>query len=176
MERNNYWPAERAILHRCLGWLALTLLLTGSGCKPIAMDGRSVDINDLHTIASGQMLRLADIIKAPGATVCALYPYQPEVAGKSEPGDRINTHLIDTGYTPDESHWALAVAAPTQVTISRYARSPQLDIMAPHEAQLKAKEQLPPGFSAGDCAPIERAAIVKIVAMDRVYLILGEIR
>jgi hypothetical protein len=129
--------------------------------------------NDLKI---GQVLRLVSITKAMSGTVCALYPYQPYVAEGVPESVRINAQLKATGYTPDESHWAIVVVEPEAVYISNFKRSEKLDILAPHEIQPEHKSKFTEGFESANCSSIQKAAITKIESQGRIFLVMGEIK
>jgi hypothetical protein len=126
--------------------------------------------NDLKI---GQVLRLSGITKATSGTVCALYPYQPYVAEGVAESVRINAHLKATGYTPDESHWAIVVVEPEAVHISKFKRSEKLDILASHEIQPEHKSKFAEGFKSANCSSIQTAAITKIESQGRLFLVMG---
>lgn len=126
--------------------------------------------NDLKI---GQVLRLVSITKAMSGTVCALYPYQPYVAEGVPESVRINAHLKSTGYTPDESRWAIVVVEPEAVYISKFKRSEKLDILASHEIQPEHKSKFAEGFESANCSSIQKAAITKIKQLERTYLVMG---
>ena len=126
--------------------------------------------NDLKI---GQVLRLSSITKATSGTVCALYPYQPYVAEGVAESVRINAHLKATGYTPDESHWAIVVVEPEAVHISKFKRSEKLDILASHEIQPEHKSKFAEGFKSANCSSIQKAAITRIKQSERTYLVMG---
>lgn len=129
--------------------------------------------NDLKI---AQVLRLSSITKATNGTVCALYPYQPYIAEAIPESIRINTHLKETGYTPDESHWAIVVVEPEAVHISKFKRSEKLDILASHEIQPEHKSNFAEGFKSANCSSIKKAAITKIESQGRIFLVMGEIK
>ena len=126
--------------------------------------------NDLKI---GQVLRLSSIIKATSGTVCALYPYQPYVAEGVPESVSINAHLKATGYTPDESHWAIVVVEPEAVYVSNFKRSEKLDILASHEIQREHKSKFAESFKSANCASIQKAAITKIESQGRIFLMMG---
>jgi hypothetical protein len=126
--------------------------------------------NDLKI---GQVLCLSSITTATSGTVCALYPYQPYVAEGVPESVRINAHLRATGYTPDESHWAIVVVEPEAVHISKFKRSEKLDILASHEIQPEHKSKFAEGFKSANCSTVQKAAITKIEQSERTYLVMG---
>ncbi len=126
--------------------------------------------NDLKI---GQVLRLSSITKATSGTVCALYPYQPYVAEGVPESVRIDAHLEATGYTPDESHWAIVVVEPEAVHISKFKRSEKLDILASHEIQPEHKSKFAEGFESTNCSSMQKAAITKIESQGRIFLVMG---
>lgn len=126
--------------------------------------------NDLKI---GQILRLSSITKATSGMVCALYPYQPYVAEGVSESTRINVHLKATGYTSDESRWAIVVVKPEAVHLSKFKRSEKLDILALHEIQPEHKAKLPEGFEPANCSSVKKAAVTKIESKNGVALIMG---
>ena len=126
--------------------------------------------NDLKI---GQFLRLSSFTKATSGTVCALYPYQPYVAEGVPESVRINAHLKATGYTPDESHWAIVVIEPKAVHISKFKRAEKLDILASHQIQPEQKSKVAEGFESANCSSIQKAAVTKITQSGHAYLVVG---
>lgn len=128
-----------------------------------------------NNLKIGQVFRLSSITKATSGTVCALYPYQPYVSGGGQEGARINEHL-KANYTPDESHWAIVIAEPEAVHISKFKRSEMLDILALHEIQPEHKAKLPEGFEPANCSYIQKAVVTKIESEGRIFLVMGKIK
>ena len=129
--------------------------------------------NDLRI---SQVVRLSSITKATSGTTCALYPYQPYVAEGVPESIRINAHLKATGYSPDESHWAIVVVEPEAMRISKFKRSEKLDILASHEIQSEHKSKFAEGFELANCSSLQKAAITKIESKGRIFLTMGEVK
>lgn len=81
-----------------------------------------------------------------------------------------------TGYSPDESHWAIVVVEPEAMRISKFKRSEKLDILASHEIQSEHKSKFAEGFESANCSSLQKAAITKIESKGRIFLTMGEVK
>lgn len=119
------------------------------------------------------IIQLSNTTKATSGTACAFYPYQTYVAEGVPESVRINAHLKATGYTPDESHWAIVVVEPEAAHISKFKRSEKLDILASHEIQSEHKSKFAEGFESANCSSLQKAAITKIESKNGAAFIMG---
>ena len=170
-------PIRQALLLVCICIAALSL----QGCFPRRspqMIERNVFENSLKV---GQVLPLRSLVKIPAGRVCVLYPYHDSVPNNFMESARINDYLRSSKYMGDEGHWSLLIVEPYKISISRFARSEDLDILPFSKIHLVSRAKLPNNFEEPlDCVPLDAALATKIVANEkfenRIYLVFGEMK
>lgn len=130
-----------------------------------------------ETLQSGSklenMTRLATMVNNQMGMVCVLFPYQDSLVNDNPESSRVNMYLRSIDFTADESHWGFIFVNGDSISISRFKRSSELDILAPHEITSEYKVKLPFGFEPAICIPIEQAVVFKTKIGDRIYIIIG---
>ncbi|MEO5340555.1 MAG: hypothetical protein H7837_08570 [Magnetococcus sp. MYC-9] len=150
-------------------------LLQIFGCE-LVEDQQVIRRNSLKNhLRVGEAVRLVDLAKISGGTICVLYPYIGDVADNVAQSSRINEYLKATGYsdTADEGHWAFVIIERDVVTLSKFKRM-DLDVINLHTIPPRHKVDLPEGLKPVYCTSVEHAAIAKVELQNRSYIVLGE--
>lgn len=156
--------------------IALAVGLLVVGCKSYNRE-QIVTYEELYSKTKlGEVVWLNSIIKESKDTVCILFPYQQTVSIVNPESGKMNTFLNKINYVADEGHWAFLFTSRDSVSISRFKRSNELDVLAPHELHTEEKRNLPSGFEPADCLPLDQAGLYKISVKGRKYIILGRVK
>jgi hypothetical protein len=151
------------------------LFLFPVGCTSIMKTPILTESFLRQRLAIGEALPLEALESKPGDLICALYPYQEAFPEGLANVHFFNNRLQSIGYEANEYSWAFVFGDKTAVTVSKFSRSRQLDILSAREVLVSDKAKIPKGFMPADCVPINKAGLAKIKLHDRTYLILGEV-
>jgi len=170
-------PIRQALL---LGYLSI-FALSLQGCFP-RRSPQMIERNVFeNTLKIGQILPLRNLVKVPHGLVCVLYPYQDRVAENSKESARVNAYLRSLDYMGEEVSWSLLIVEPSRISISRFRRSPRLDILLWSRIHDESSARLPNNFVESlDCFSLASAAVTKIdgdkSSSGRIYLVFGEMK
>lgn len=127
----------------------------------------------LQELPIGEPVMVETLLGSDVKAVCVLQPYQNQLTTRDGVADTLNAQIRAEALAADEGHFIFAIARKSALELERIKRSNQLDIFGLR--QLPAGSSLPDHFVQAECSPVHTAAIVKIIYLERAYVVFGAI-
>lgn len=131
-------------------------------------ESQIVDPADLDRIKVGEVVRLRELLKEPGETVCLLVPYRDRLEETEPLSHQVNAHLKAMKLTLGDGGFALVLINGEKVSVQTLSAA-RHHMTFWHEAAGRILRRL-------GCASVDRVLVARVVDPFRPALIFGEER